>query len=123
MTAATALLVALGAALGAPARYLADRAVQSAHGTEFPWGTFTVNTVAALVLGIVLGGPSPHAAAAAVGVGFCGGLSTWSTLAYESVRLAEARETTAAVLNVVMSTMAGLGAGGVGLVLGAAVWT
>ena len=56
MTLVTALWVALGAAVGAPTRYLADRALQAAHGTAFPWGTFTVNVTAALVLGIVLGG-------------------------------------------------------------------
>jgi fluoride exporter len=122
VTAVTALLVALGAAVGAPARYLSDRALQAAHGTGFPWGTLTVNVVASLVLGVVLGGPAPHAVAAAVGVGFCGGLSTWSTLGYETVRLAEDGERSAAVLNVVVSTLAGLGAAGVGLALGAALW-
>lgn len=118
----TPLLVALGAAIGAPVRYLTDRALQSSHGTAFPWGTFTVNVVAALVLGVVLGGPAPSAVVAGVGVGFCGGLSTWSTLGYETVRLAEERERAVAVLNVVMSTFAGLGAAGVGFVLGAALW-
>ena len=39
----TILLIALGAAVGAPARYLTDRAIQSRHATVFPWGTFTVN--------------------------------------------------------------------------------
>jgi len=117
-TGVTALLVAVGAALGAPTRYLADRLLQSTHGTAFPWGTFTVNVVASFVLGLVLGGPAPHAVVAAVGVGFCGALSTWSTLAYETVRLVEERARSSAVLNVVMSTLAGLGAAGLGLVLG-----
>ena len=123
MSAGLVLLVALGAAVGAPTRYLLDRALQSTHGTAFPWGTFTVNVVAALGLGLVLGGPSPTAVAALLGVGFCGGLSTWSTLAYETVRLAEERRTSGAVLNVVMSTFAGLGAVAVGLTVGAAIWT
>lgn len=39
----TVLLVALGAALGAPVRYLTDRAVQARHDTIFPWGTFIIN--------------------------------------------------------------------------------
>ena len=123
MTAVTALLVALGAAVGAPARYLTDRALQTTHGTGFPWGTLTVNVVASLVLGVVLGGAAPHAVVAGVGVGFCGGLSTWSTLGYETVRLAENGERSAAVLNVVVSTFAGLGAAAVGVALGAALWT
>jgi CrcB protein len=32
----TILLIALGAAVGAPARYLTDRAIQSRHATVFP---------------------------------------------------------------------------------------
>ncbi|GLZ50993.1 CrcB family protein [Actinomycetospora sp. NBRC 106378] len=119
MTALTGLWVALGAAIGAPTRYLVDRALQSTHGTSFPWGTFTVNVTASLVLGVVLGGASPSAVAAAVGTGFCGGLSTWSTLGYETVRLAEAGERSHAVFNVLMSTFAGLGAASLGLVIGA----
>lgn len=119
----TVLLVALGAALGAPSRYLTDRWLQSTHGTGFPWGTFSVNVVASFVLGLVLGGPAPHAAVLAVGVGFCGSLSTWSTLAYETVRLADERARTASVMNVLASTLAGLGAAGLGLALGAVLWT
>ena len=118
----TALLVALGAALGAPTRYLADRWLQSTHGTGFPWGTFAVNMTASFVLGLVLGGPAPHVAVAAVGVGFCGSLSTWSTLAYETVRLADERAWTTSVMNAVASTLAGLGAAGLGLALGAVLW-
>lgn len=123
MTVVTALLVAAGAAVGAPTRYLLDRALQSTHGTAFPWGTFTVNVTAALLLGFVLGGPAPGVVSAALGTGFCGALSTWSTLGYETVRLAEERRPSSAVLNVVMSTFAGLGAAAVGLAVGAAVWS
>ena len=115
----TALWVVLGAAVGAPLRYLTDRAVQSAHGTSFPWGTVTVNLVASLVLGIVTGASLGSTVSAVVGTGFCGGLSTWSTLGYETVRLAEAGERTHAVLDVVIQTFAGLGAAALGLVIGA----
>jgi CrcB protein len=115
----TALWVVLGAAVGAPLRYLTDRTVQSAHGTSFPWGTVTVNVVASLVLGIVAGSSAGSALTAAVGTGFCGGLSTWSTLGYETVRLAEAGERTHAVLDIVIQTFAGLGAAALGLAVGA----
>ncbi len=123
MSIAAALWVALGAAFGAPTRYLADRALQTTHGTSFPWGTFAVNLVAALLLGLVLGGPAPSVVATAVGIGFCGGLSTWSTLAYETVRLAESGERSHSMLNVVASTFAGVGAAAIGLVVGAALWS
>jgi fluoride exporter len=113
----TFLLVVLGAAVGAPARYVTDRWVQSAHGTGFPWGTFVVNVVASFVLGLVVGGPAPHAVAALVGIGFCGSLSTWSTLAYDVVRLAEGGTRSFAVLDVLASVLAGLGAAGLGFAL------
>jgi fluoride exporter len=114
VTVTAGLLVVLGAAVGAPARYLTDRWLQSTHGTGFPWGTFTVNVVASFVLGLVAGG-SPPAVAALVGTGFCGALSTWSTLGYETVRLAEQGAWSSAVFNVVASVLAGLGAAGLGL--------
>jgi hypothetical protein len=41
----TTLLVALGAIVGAPLRYLTDRIVQSGHDTVFPWGTFAGHVV------------------------------------------------------------------------------
>ena len=37
------LLVGIGAAIGAPTRYLTDRAVQRRHATGLRWGTFAVN--------------------------------------------------------------------------------
>jgi CrcB protein len=113
----TLLLVALGAAVGAPARYVTDRWVQSVQGTSFPWGTFVVNVVASFVLGLVLGGPAPHAVATLVGTGFCGSLSTWSTLAHDVVRLADERAGTAAAMDVLASVLAGLGAAGLGFAL------
>jgi fluoride exporter len=117
----TALWVIIGAAIGAPLRYVTDRTVQSAHGTSFPWGTVTVNLVASLVLGVVIGSSAGSSVSAVIGTGFCGGLSTWSTLGYETVRLAEAGERTHAVLDVVIQTFAGLGAAALGLVIGASL--
>jgi CrcB protein len=123
MTTTAGLLVILGAAVGAPVRYLTDRWVQSTHGTGFPWGTFTVNIVASFVLGLVTGIAATAAVSPAVavliGTGFCGALSTWSTLGYETVRLAEDRAWTQAAFNIVVSVLAGLGAAGLGLALAA----
>lgn len=49
------LLVIVGAAVGAPLRYLTDRAVQSRHDSVFPWGTFVVNVSGSLILGLLTG--------------------------------------------------------------------
>ena len=119
MSPVAGLLVALGALVGAPARYLTDRWLQSTHGTGFPWGTFAVNVVGSLVLGVVTGASASSPVSALVGTGFCGALTTWSTLGYETVRLAEERAWTTAVANAVASVLAGLGSAGLGLVIGA----
>jgi len=110
----TVLLVLLGGAVGAPARYLVDRWVQSRHGGPMPWGTFTVNAVGSLVLGLtagaVMAADGPEWVLTLVGTGFCGSLTTFSTFGVETVRLAEDGAMSTAVLNVVGSVVIGLAA-------------
>jgi fluoride exporter len=118
----TWLLVALGAAVGAPARYLLDRAVQTRHLGVWPWGTLTVNAAGSFVLGVVAAaagdGGSDAALPALVGTGFCGALTTYSTLGYETVRLAATGERRNAWLNVGVSTFAGIAAAALGWSVG-----
>lgn len=120
MVAVTVLLVALGAAVGAPLRYLIDRAVQARHDSLFPWGTFAVNVVGSLILGVLAGGASAHVSAL-LGTGLCGALTTYSTFGYETIRLLEERARTFAVLNAAGSVVAGLGAAVVGFTIAQAV--
>ena len=117
----TVLLVALGAAVGAPLRYLLDRAVQSRHDSVFPWGTQLVNVVGSLVLGVVIGLPTAPALSALLGVGFCGALTTYSTFGYETLRLLQNRAYLLAGMNVAVSLVAGLGAAYLGVTLAAAL--
>lgn len=115
------LLVALGAAVGAPARYWTDRIVRSHHDTVYPWGTLAVNLSAALVLG-GLGGAATHISAdvaTLIGTGFCGSLSTYSTFSYENQQLLIEGARFFAVVNVALSVFAGLGAAALGWSLGA----
>jgi CrcB protein len=108
----TLVLVFAGALVGAPLRYLTDRAVQIKHDTVFPWGTLCVNVAGSLILGGLSGAglslPAPWLAL--VGTGFCGALTTYSTFSYETLRLVEQRTYFYAVANVVVSVVAGLGA-------------
>jgi CrcB protein len=118
--------VILGAAVGAPLRYLTDRAVQARHDTVFPWGTFTVNIIGSVVLGLLVGAATaasvPHSVQLLVGVGFCGTLTTYSTFSYETLRLHEDGAHFHAVANVVISVAAGLGAAFTGAAIAQAIW-
>ena len=114
------LLIALGAAIGAPARYLADRAIQSRHETVFPWGTLAVNIVASFALGVLFGAVVNPDLAAFFGTGLCGALSTYSTFSYETMRLVQERDRFYAIANVLISLFAGIGAAALGWSVGSA---
>jgi CrcB protein len=117
----TIVLLAVGAMTGAPARYLTDRLVQPR-----PWGTFAVNVVASLLMGLLLGLKVSPAVMALAGSGLCGALSTYSTFSYETLRVAQAGAPLRAGLNIVASIGAGLAAAYLGLAIGAAIrplWT
>lgn len=117
----TVLLVVLGAAVGAPARYLTDRAVQSRHDSVFPWGTFLVNITGSALLGFLAALPGHGAAATVAGTAFCGAFTTYSTFSYETLRLAKDRAYLFAALNAAASVIAALGAAYVGMAFAQAV--
>ncbi|EGX55572.1 camphor resistance protein CrcB [Streptomyces zinciresistens K42] len=120
------LLVIAGAVVGAPLRYLTDRAVQSRHDSVFPWGTFVVNVSGSLILGLLTGAALAGAAGSRlqllIGTGLCGALTTYSTFSYETLRLTGTGARLYAAVNVVGSVTAGLGAAFLGLAVAGAVW-
>ena len=85
------LLVVLGGMVGAPVRYLVDVWVSARLGPGFPWGTLVANAGACVLLGLVagLGLAADSPAYVLLGTGVAGAMSTYSTFAFEIVRLAE----------------------------------
>jgi CrcB protein len=111
----TALLVVLGAVVGAPLRLFADRVAGARRGGASVLGTLTVNVVGSAVLGVLLGlrDVSP-AVVALVGTGFCGSLTTFSTFGTDVVRLVEERAVLRAAGYVAASLLVGLGVAAAG---------
>jgi CrcB protein len=122
----TPVLVALGGAAGSILRYLTDRRVQAWRDSPFPFGTLTVNLVGSFILGFLSGwllhGAEPSSIRSLVAVGFCGGLTTFSTFGYETVRLVLEKARPYAVLNVLVTVVGGLASGALGLLLATAVF-
>ena len=120
------LLVIAGAVVGAPLRYLTDRAVQARHDSVFPWGTFVVNVTGSLILGTLTGAVAAGAAGPhlqlLLGTGLCGALTTYSTFSYETLRLTEAGSGLYAAVNIAGSVVAGLAAAFAGFALAGALW-
>jgi CrcB protein len=120
-----ALAVALAGGLGAVLRYLADGAVQDRVSGPFPYGTMAINVAGSLVLGLLVGLAWYHGLPAhwkaVLGVGFCGGLTTWSTASWESVRLAESGLFRHALVYTLGAMAAAVAAAAAGIVLAAAV--
>jgi CrcB protein len=113
------LAIGIAAGVGAIGRYVLDRLVQRQHDTPFPLGTFGINVLGSFLLGLVTGLATHHGLSKAptdvIGIGLCGGFTTWSTYCWESIALAEARLRGLATLNVVGSLAAGFAAAAAGL--------
>jgi CrcB protein len=109
----TALLVALGAAVGAPLRYLLARALDG----PFPTGMLLVNVLGSGVLGACAAASLGDAGWALLGTGFCGGFTSFSAFAVQAVE----RPAHTATAYVVATAVLSVGACAVGWALVSAV--
>ncbi|MEX0785355.1 MAG: CrcB family protein [Dehalococcoidia bacterium] len=119
------IAVAIAGALGSLLRYVVEGFVDDRLGPTV-LGTFVVNVTGALLLGLFLGLTeerwlAPALARTAVAIGFLGAYTTFSTLAFETVDLAESGSLATAALNVGGSVAVGLAAVYAGLTLGRAI--
>jgi fluoride exporter len=125
MFALTLLFVAVGGLVGAPTRFICDRAITKRRGGTFPLGTMLVNCSGSLLFGLLegltLSGHLPMLVRALVGTGFCGAYTTFSTWSLETVRLLEGREYRRAGVNAIGSLILGLAFAGAGLAIGLAL--
>lgn len=95
----TALLVALGAAIGAPLRYALTRQLDGL----FPTGLLVVNVVGSGLFGVFAAQSLGDAGWALLGTGFCGGFTSFSSFAVQSVERAARPAATYVVSTTVLS--------------------
>lgn len=116
-------LVFFGGGLGSVARYAVSRYIQPLFKTTYPAGTLIVNVVASLILGFLIGWLTARVSGREtyrllIGVGFCGGLSTFSTFTTDTLFLMQTGRWLAAASNVVFNVVFCLLASLAGLYLG-----
>lgn len=116
-------LVFVGGGAGSLLRYVAGRFVPATLvGASFPTAILLVNVLASALLGVVMGWAVSRLAGEEtqllLGVGFCGGLSTFSSFSYDTVGLLQNGRTGAALPNIRLNVVSCLLASVGGLVFG-----
>lgn len=107
------LAVALGGSLGAISRYTITNYIMQRWHCGWPWGTFVVNASGCLLMGFLMVFISEKADLPVywrllLGVGFLGGLTTFSSFSYESLTLLTKGDLLGVAINVAGSVVAGI---------------
>jgi len=97
-------LVILGAAIGAPSRFVIDQYLRKF--SNLPWGTFAVNVIGSFAIGLTWG--ASDNTVALVAIGFAGAFTTWSTFMLDTYLALELKEFRAAAINYLGSLLIGL---------------
>ncbi|PIQ08473.1 MAG: fluoride efflux transporter CrcB [Ignavibacteriales bacterium CG18_big_fil_WC_8_21_14_2_50_31_20] len=102
------LIVAIGAGIGGGARYWLSNFISKTLPIFFPFGTIAVNIIGSIILGILIFGFEEKGNLSTtlkllIGVGFCGGFTTFSTFSLETFNLIKNTEFLLAGLNVLGS--------------------
>lgn len=119
------LVVLVGGGIGALARYGLGGWIQNAAGAAFPWGTLVINVSGSLLLALLFalleGSRARPEWRAFLGIGFCGGYTTFSTFSYEAFRLLQDGQWQRAAVYMLGSLVLALAGTFAGFWLGAAV--
>jgi CrcB protein len=107
------LLVILGAAIGAPARFAIDQYIRKF--TDKPYGIFAVNVLGSFVLGLTMN--SAENTYALFAIGFAGAFTTWSTFMLDFFLDYELKKYKDAAINLGASIVFGLLAASLGMSL------
>ena len=110
-----ALLIAFGAAFGAPLRYVIDGKVKSIHKSLIPLETLGINTVGSFILGLMINSHGNWQLI--IGTGFAGAFTTWSTFAIETHHLMMHKHQGKAMLYLATTLFLGIGAAAFGVFL------
>nr|WP_272211279.1 fluoride efflux transporter CrcB [Marinicella sp. W31]MDC2877165.1 fluoride efflux transporter CrcB [Marinicella sp. W31] len=122
-----ALLVAAGGALGSVGRYLIGVFAIRLWGTNFPWGTFVVNIVGSLLIGLLVEAVARALNQSAemrmfIVTGFLGGFTTFSSFSLDAMNLIERGDFMPAIAYVAASVGLALIAVFAGLAIGRMVF-
>ena len=102
------LLVAIGGAIGSVCRYL----LSGINVASWPWGTFAVNILGSLFIGLLVGLVSKGIVSPEIKLllvtGFCGGFTTFSTFANESFSMMKAGDALQMALYLAASVVIGI---------------
>jgi CrcB protein len=98
------LLIVVGAAIGAPSRFVIDQYLRKF--SDAPWGTFTVNVLGSFVLGLTWN--APENTTALMAIGFAGAFTTWSTFMLDIYLALELKKFRTAAINYIGSLLIGL---------------
>ena len=108
------IFAAVGGAIGSALRFSVGAAMLRFMGPGWPWGTYTVNIVGSLLMGLVIGWFAHKSATGAGGAqiflatGILGGFTTFSAFSLETARMVESKAYTQAALYAGSSVILGV---------------